>query len=174
MNISNEIEKLDRLRAQGTLTEEEFQTAKSRVLSEGDQSWFRVPVSDPNKVFGIETKAWCFLMHLSQLLNVAPGAGVLAPIVMWAISKDISKEADRHGVAILNWMITLLIAVAISGVLSTLLIGIPFLIIALLLAVIFPVIGAVKAINGEFWEYPLSIHFVKYPDELEDQSHSYL
>jgi uncharacterized Tic20 family protein len=30
-----------------------------------------------------------------------------------------------------------------------------------ILGVVFPIIGAIKANNGEFWEYPLTIKFLK-------------
>ena len=29
------------------------------------------------------------------------------------------------------------------------------------LAVLFPIIGGIKALGGEVWNYPLSIHFFK-------------
>ncbi|MDB4802615.1 DUF4870 domain-containing protein [bacterium] len=177
MSISDEIERLERLCAQGSLTEEEFQQAKSQVLN-GRQSvgtnsgGFDVGSVDENTVCGMETDTWCMLMHLSQLLHFAAGAGVVIPIVMWAVSKDKNSEADRHGVAIMNWMITLFVALAISGVLSLVLVGIPFLIIYGLLSVIFPIVAAIKAAGGEHWIYPTSIRFIKEAEELysEDES----
>lgn len=170
MSISDELERLERLRGQGSLTEEEFQQAKSQVLN-GNQtsnnysSGFDIGNVDEDTVCGMETDTWCMLMHLSQLLNFAAGAGVVIPIVMWVISKDKNSEADRHGVAIINWMITLFIALSISGVLSLFLVGIPFLIIYGLLSIIFPIIAAIKAAGGEHWIYPTSIRFLK---ELEE------
>ena len=39
-------------------------------------------------------------------------------------------------------------------------IGIPILFVLGILAVVFPIIGAIKAYNGELWEYPMAIRFV--------------
>jgi uncharacterized Tic20 family protein len=41
------------------------------------------------------------------------------------------------------------------------LVGILLLIALGIVAIVFPIIGAVKANNGELWEYPLTIKFLK-------------
>ena len=45
-------------------------------------------------------------------------------------------------------------------VLSLVVIGIPLLLAVLVLTIVFPIIGGVKANNGELWRYPLSIQFL--------------
>jgi uncharacterized protein len=40
-------------------------------------------------------------------------------------------------------------------------IGIPLLLMLAALCVIFPIIGGIKANNGELWKYPLSITIIK-------------
>ena len=42
-----------------------------------------------------------------------------------------------------------------------LLVGFLLLPVLAVLGIVFPIIGAVKANNGEFWEYPLTIKFLK-------------
>lgn len=98
-------------------------------------------------------------MHLSQLLIFAGGIGIAAPIVMWAVSKDDSRAANRHGLVILNWYISALIYGLVAGALCFIFIG--FLIVPVLMAltVIFPIICAVKSNEGTLWKYPLSIQF---------------
>jgi len=39
------------------------------------------------------------------------------------------------------------------------LIGIPLLIALAILAIVFPIVAAIKANNGQVWKYPLSIPF---------------
>lgn len=177
MSISDEIERLERLRDHGSLTEEEFRQAKAQVLDGSHTTTFGgggfdIGNIDENTVCGMETNTWCMLMYLSQLLHFAAGAGVVIPIVMWVVSKDKNTEADRHGVAIINWMITLFIIMAVSGVLAVVLIGIPILIIYALLSVIVPIVAAVKAANGEHWVYPTSIRFIKEPEEMYHETDS--
>lgn len=114
------------------------------------------------KIHGMEEDAWCGLIHASQFAGyILPVLGFLAPIVMWAISKEESELANLHGKVILNWLISVLIYASIFGLLSFILIGIPLLAILGVLAVIFPIIGSVKAFNKELWKYPLSITFIK-------------
>ncbi len=172
MSISDEIEKLEKLRNQGTLSEAEYQEAKSRVIqSEGTQSG---SVSS-DEIFGMKPDTWCMAMHLSQLLYGVVGIGFIAPIVMWLISKDQNAQADRHGAAILNWLLTSSIALPVYAILSFFIIAIPFLIIYALLVHVFPIIGAIKAANGECWEYPTSIRFVKFDENsYSERKESYL
>lgn len=112
--------------------------------------------------WGIKLKTFNMLMHLSQLLGfVVPGAGFIAPLVMWLSFRDDYEEVDRHGKIIVNWMLSSLLYMVVSFMLIFAFIGIvPFLVIPLL-CTIFAVIGAVKASEDEYWEYPLTIKFFK-------------
>ena len=101
-------------------------------------------------------------LHLSQLINlVIPPAGIVVPIVIWQTQKDKMPGLDRHGKMIVNFMLSSLIYFAISFVLMFFIIGIFGLIALGLIGIIFPIIGGIKANNGEFWEYPLTIKFLK-------------
>ena len=66
---------------------------------------------------------------------------------------------DEHGKVVANWILSSLIYWAISALLLVVAIGI-FMMIALgIVSVVFPIIGAIKASNGEVWPYPMSIRF---------------
>ncbi|QDT32791.1 DUF4870 domain-containing protein [Thalassoglobus polymorphus] len=165
MSISDEIEKLERLRNQGTLSEAEFQEAKARVIQSDSQQAVSMSSED---IFGMKPNTWCMLMHLSQLLYGVAGIGFITPIVMWLMTKDQNAEADRQGAAIVNWLLTSFLALVVTGILSVFLIGIPFLIIYIVLVHVFPIVGAIKAANGEYWEYPTSIRFVRFDENHRD------
>ena len=124
----------------------------------------------PNPVsklhWGMDEKPFLLLLHLSQLAGmILPGAGLVLPIVMWATEKDHSPLIDEHGKVIFNWMISSLIYTLISLVLCFFLIGFPILIVLLILMVVFPIIGGIKANDGMVWKYPLSISFFSRPVE---------
>ncbi|HRA88636.1 MAG TPA: DUF4870 domain-containing protein [Planctomycetaceae bacterium] len=162
--LTDELERLRKLRDAGTLSEAEFQLAKQRLLQSPQTDPFEsqkhgTPVLQSGKIHGLEERTWCMLMHLSQLLIFAGGIGGAVPIVMWAISKDDSREANRHGLTILNWYVSALIYGLVSGVLCFVVIGIPMAVVLAALTVIFPIIGAVKCNQGIRWKYPLSIEF---------------
>lgn len=109
-----------------------------------------------------DQKQMGLFLHLSQLLNfVIPLAGVAVPIVLWQTQKDKMPALDAHGKMAVNWMISSTIYFVVSLVLSLILIGIPALIALVVMGIAFPIIGGIKANNGEFWEYPLTIKFLK-------------
>ena len=154
--LTEELERLNQMRMDGTLSEEEFYQAKQAVLH-GDGG-------ATGEICGLKENTWIVLMHLSQLLNFAAGIGIIAPIVMWVVGRDESRLSNRHGLMIINWFISALIYSVISGILCFVLIGIPMLVIIAIATWVFPIIGAIKASNGEFWRYPLTIEFLKMDD----------
>jgi len=136
----------------------EIQLTKSEDMSSDTNA----PGTD---VMGMKTETYCMLLHLSQLLNLLSGglscAGLIAPIVLWAIAKDKYPQVDQHGKIALNWQISYVIYCAVSLVLCIAIIGIFILPVVLVLGIVFPIIGAVKANDGIMWKYPLSIPFFK-------------
>ena len=112
--------------------------------------------------WGMPLKTYCMLLHLSQLSSIiVPGLGFVLPIVMWATNKDKNEEIDRHGKVTLNWMISLFIYSLVCVVLWIVLIGMLGFFVLVILNLIFAIVAAVKANNGELWGYPLSIQFFK-------------
>lgn len=108
-----------------------------------------------DRPWGMEEKTFLLLMHLAQF------TGLLLPIIMWATNREKNQQVDEHGKEILNWIISLFIYCVAGGILSIIGVGFLILIAAGILAFVFPIIGAVKASNGEFWKYPLTLRLVK-------------
>lgn len=109
-----------------------------------------------------DEKQMGLFLHLSQLVNIViPFGGVIAPIIIWQMKKDEIPALDAHGKMIVNWLISSLIYLVVSGILMIIVIGILGLLAVALMGVIFPIIGGIKANNGELWDYPLTIKFLK-------------
>jgi uncharacterized Tic20 family protein len=109
-----------------------------------------------------ETRLWAMLLHLSVFAGYAlPIAGLVAPVVIWQVRKVDLPQIDVHGKIVVNWIISMALYGAVSILLVFVLIGIPLLILLGLLGLVFPIIGGIKASNGEAWHYPLSIQFLK-------------
>jgi uncharacterized Tic20 family protein len=109
-----------------------------------------------------EVRQWAMFVHLSRLAAfVLPVAGLAVPIVIWQLKKDDLPEIDGHGMIVVNWMISAIIYGFVSFLLVFALIGVPLLIALSALSILFPIIGGIKAGNGEVWRYPLSIPFLK-------------
>ncbi len=101
-------------------------------------------------------------LHLSQLANVILfPVGIIVPIVLWQTQKDKIPGLDAHGKMVVNWMISSVIYAVVSVVLMFVLIGFLTILAVGIMGIVFPIIGGMKANNGELWEYPLTIKFLK-------------
>jgi uncharacterized Tic20 family protein len=107
-----------------------------------------------------EVGQWAMFLHLSQLLGyVVPLAGWVVPIVLWQVKKDEMPALDAHGKMVTNWILSSLIYFTVCVILIFVVIGIPMIIALAVLGIIFPIIGGIKASNGEVWKYPMTIRF---------------
>ncbi|HTN68992.1 MAG TPA: DUF4870 domain-containing protein [Dysgonamonadaceae bacterium] len=151
-----DLKTLEELREKGTITEEEFEQEKAKILSR-ESNEFTGAYKKP--LFGMTERTYLMLMHLSQFASwIIPLVGIVIPIIMWTTNKDTNAEVDRHGKNILNFTISYAIY---SVALFVIIIGIPLLIVLFIIYAIAVIIAAVKASNGEFWQYPLTIKFIK-------------
>lgn len=152
MSKYDDLSKLEELRAQGAITEEEFQHEKSNILNE----------TSPNTVGGMDEKTYITLMHLSQFAGlIIPGLGFIAPIIMWLTKSKENANIDKHGKNIANFLLSMIIYATVSTILIVVIIGIPLLIALGIIEIVFIIIASVKAANGEYWKYPLAIQFFK-------------
>ena len=109
-----------------------------------------------------DQKQMGMFLHLSQLINLLiPFGGIVVPIVIWQTQKDKTPALDAHGKMVANFMISCLIYGIISLVLTIVVVGVLGFIALAVMGVVFPIIGGIKANNGELWEYPLTIKFLK-------------
>jgi len=108
-------------------------------------------------------RTWCAFMHASALLGVVlhfPGH-LLAPLILWLIKRDESPELDAHGKEAVNFQISMLIYNAVAAVFCLVLIGFFFLAVLWVLNAVFVIIAAIKASDGEFYRYPMTIRFIQ-------------
>ena len=106
---------------------------------------------------------WPILCHLAGLLGYTaiPFANVLGPLVIWLIKKDEIPALNAHGKAAINFQISMTIYFIACIPLVLIVIGIFLMALVGILNVIFIIIATVKAADGEVYDYPLSIKFLK-------------
>jgi uncharacterized Tic20 family protein len=157
MNRNDDLHQLEEDHRMGVLSDEEFARRKAQLREERlDQ-----PPSFSSELTP-EARQWAMFIHFSQLANlVAPPVGLILPIVLWQIKKDQLPGIDAHGKMVTNFVISMAIYTFVSIALVFVLIGFVLLPIVGILGVVFPIIGGIKANNGEFWKYPLTIQFIK-------------
>jgi uncharacterized Tic20 family protein len=109
-----------------------------------------------------EEKQMGMFIHLSSLVYAFfYPIGAALPIILWQTQKDQMPALDAHGKNATNWIISSFIYMAVSIPLMFVLIGFLIAPIIWVLMVVFPIIAGIKANNGELWEYPLTIKFIK-------------
>lgn len=96
------------------------------------------------------------LCHLLAIFT-----GFLGPLIIWLIKKDDAPFVDRNGKEALNFQLTVLIAMLVSGLLSFVCIGFLLMLVVWILDLIFCIVAAVKTSRGEEYRYPLTIRFIK-------------
>lgn len=109
-----------------------------------------------------DARTWGMLCHLSALSGLVTGLGfLLGPLVIWLIKKDEDPFIDEQGKEAVNFQITILLAFIVAAFLAILVIG--FLLMPLVgaVGVIMPIIGGIKANNGENYKYPFALRLIK-------------
>jgi hypothetical protein len=135
--------------------------------------------------WNMDTNSFCMLLHLSQFASsVFPLAGIIMPIVMWQQFKKDSSVIHENGKQIMNFMLTTflvgivftlgIVAVVMTlytnastnqreaafsamGIVTILLFAAGFSIAY----VVFIILAAIKAYNGQVGKYPLTIRFIR-------------
>lgn len=106
-----------------------------------------------------DERTWGMVAHLvpAVLLPLSAGTGgFIASLVVYLVYKDRGPFVRAHAANSLNVQIITGVFLVIFGLLSAILIGIPFYIATIIVATIIHVVGAVKANNGEWWTPPLT------------------
>jgi uncharacterized protein len=162
MSLADELHKLQQLQESGAISPEEFAQAKARLLGEpapAGAAHSPVAIVD-DAALERQARQWATFLHLSQFAGYfVPLAGLILPIVLWQLKKDQLPGIDAHGRNVVNWIISEIIYAAGCAILIFFFIGIPMLVALGVLGVVFTIIGAIKANEGEIWRYPLSIRF---------------
>ncbi|MFJ7729312.1 DUF4870 domain-containing protein [Neobacillus sp. NPDC097160] len=96
----------------------------------------------------MENKGFKILIHASTWF-----APILVPILTYFIISD--REIKSLSLQALVFHIVIGILISVSAFFSWILIGIPFLIIFGLIAIIAPIVGIVKAFNERPFRYPI-------------------
>ncbi|MGQ9505278.1 MAG: DUF4870 domain-containing protein [Thermogutta sp.] len=165
MTLSEELERLHQLHQAGGLTDEEFATAKARLLQDEAKS---SPLGSSRLRDRLhDGRFWAMLLHLSLLLNfLVPAGGFIVPFLIWQLGKERFPELDQHGKNVVNFILSYGIYTLVIFSLLTIT-GIGLIAVPLLWYVILGVLSllalfaAWSANQGRIWQYPLCFRFFK-------------
>lgn len=109
-----------------------------------------------------EDRQMLLFAHLSQLLSLFTGfGGFIVPLVIWLTQKDKIEDMDVQGKQILNFQLTMFLAALVSVPLMLILVGFALIAVVGIFTLIFPIINAIRAKDGQPTHYPFSIAFFK-------------
>ena len=113
-----------------------------------------------------DARTWAMLCHLAglgwMLVWIVPIiGGVIGALVVWQIKRDEDPFIDEHGQEALNFQISMLIYWLVAVALCLTCIGFVLVPIVAALDIIFALVAAVKAGQGQSYRYPMSIRFIK-------------
>lgn len=126
-------------------------------------------MSDPNppipppvdNAINAEDRQWAMIGHLSPLIGlVIPLGNVLAPLIVWQIKKDTLPFAAEQSKEALNFQITVLLALIVSGLLTIVLIGLLLLPVVAIGAIVLSIMAGLKANEGIPYRYPFTLRLV--------------
>jgi len=108
-----------------------------------------------------DERTWGMLCHLAAFAGFIPFGNIVGPLIVYSIKRQEYDFVEDQGKESLNFQITMTIALMVSAILTIIVIGLLMLLVVGLFSIVFTVIGAVKAAQGEFYRYPLTIRFLK-------------
>ena len=110
-----------------------------------------------------DERQWAMFCHLAGLAKYIPVplSNIIAPVVLWQIKKDQWPFVDDQGKEAVNFQISVTIYVIVCCLLFCVGIGVFLLPVVGVFDLVFMIIAALKANQGELYRYPLTIRFVK-------------
>jgi len=102
------------------------------------------------------------LVHLLAFAGlIFPFGHVLGPLVLWLVKRsDYPGFFDANGKESVNFQISVTIYLFVAGILLLLLVGVVLIPVIVIVDIVFVIIAAVKANQGELYRYPMSIRFI--------------
>jgi uncharacterized Tic20 family protein len=107
-----------------------------------------------------DERTWAWVSHAGAIVSAWVAMGFIVPLVIMLTKGSTSPFVRRHAVESLNFQISLLIYLVVSGILVLVLVGLLLLVALGIFALVVILIATVKAANGEEYRYPLCIRMV--------------
>jgi hypothetical protein len=107
-----------------------------------------------------QDRTFATLAHVGTLANLLGLWGWLVPLVI-LLTKGNRPVVRRAAAESLNFQISFGIYAVVFGVLSFILIGLPFLFAVAVMMLVMPIIAAIKTNEGIAYKYPLTFRLIK-------------
>ena len=118
------------------------------------------PYGAPGTLPPDQERLWGGAAHWSALVASLLGLAFLGPLIVMLTKGNESAFVRRQAVESLNFQLSMLIYAIASAILIIVLVGFLLLLVVAVLWLVFTIMGAIKASNGEDYRYPLTLRMV--------------
>jgi uncharacterized Tic20 family protein len=146
------------------------ETPEAEENAGGEQTEEPVSPEEPKSVQEEEickdARMWAMICHLAGLgwliwWIVPLIGGVIGSLIVWQVKKDVHPFIDDSGKEACNFQISMLIYALIAGLLCFACVGSVLLPTVMVVDIVFVIVAAIKANDGQHYRYPLTIRFIK-------------
>src|SRR6185312_3675763 len=102
-----------------------------------------------------DEKLWATLVQVGGILF-----SWIPALIGYLVLKDRGPFVRAHSATALNFQITIFIAYVVGVILSLVFVGFLVILAAWVIDIVFSIIAAVRANQGEYYTYPIAIRFV--------------
>lgn len=103
-----------------------------------------------------DEKLYSVLTHVGGIVF-----NFIVPLITYLVFKDRGPFVREHTRQALNFQLTMTVGYVAGAILSVIGIGLLISLAAGILSLVFGIIAAIKANNGEMYKYPVAIQFIK-------------
>ena len=122
----------------------------------GHMTYQENPYQQPAPMSPADEKLWSTLIHVGGIFF-----SFLPALIGYLVLKDRGPFVREHTRAALNFQITLIFAYILGGILSIIVVGFLLIVAAGVLNIVFSILAAIAANNGQAYRYPMAIELVK-------------
>jgi uncharacterized Tic20 family protein/DNA-binding Xre family transcriptional regulator len=103
-------------------------------------------------------RKWLSILHLSGLFVL-----LIPPMIVFLLKRDEIDEMKKHGRDVLNFQITMWLALFFFAIPPMLIIGIFILPLIGIFSTVYVILNTIRVMNDSPYHYPLTINFIKAP-----------
>jgi len=109
-----------------------------------------------------EERQWAMLSHLGTFSAcLIPFGNIIVPLIIWQVKKGESSFTVEHSKESLNFQISLMLYCIAASLLILIIIGFFLFIGLFIFNIVVVIIAGLKANEGEYYKYPMTIRFIK-------------
>jgi uncharacterized Tic20 family protein len=120
-----------------------------------DEPFGGAPVGSQPPLSQSDARLWSVLAHVGMIVTT-----FIAPLIIWAVFKDRDPVVRQNAAAATNFGFLIAFGYVVGTVLLIILIGGLIMAAAQIVAIVFGIIAALRAYNGDVYPYPFNVRWL--------------